>query len=113
MNIRHIGFFVNDIYYVSHIFVMLGFECVYDEKEYFAKKYRIIRKYELNGIKIELIECDKVPKNIYHICFDGDIPDFLLDETIAVGNPLDKKLESFFVYTDDSIYFEFVRNKNA
>lgn len=113
MQIRHIGVFVKDIGFIDEVFSQLGLKKVYDEIEIWGGKKTNIKKYLFEDSKIELIQGDNVFLNTFHLSFNGDIPNILLNHHhyIMNGIPFDKNIETFFVFIDDSIYFEFVREK--
>ena len=115
MLIRHTGIFVQDIKFCESVLVRLGFVKFYDEYEMINNTKAIVRKYYNNENKyyLELIEnSTRARSNSFHISFDGDIPDFMKQFRIEKYDPINKLLLVDFVYINDSIYFEFVRNKD-
>lgn len=120
MNIRHIGIYVKNIKQAHEILLKLGFELVYSENEILdgietnVKKY-LYKEEEKEGkqkeFTLELIQSKQPVANNFHICIDGPIPGFLKEYNVIKGNPFNKDLLVDFVFTNDSIYFEFVRNK--
>lgn len=115
MQIRHAGIFVRNINKVEKILIDIGFVKVYDEMEIWAGKKTNIRKYlSSEGVKLELIQNENALLNTFHLAIEGDICDELLfdmNSYIVYGEAFDKNLEMLFVYIDDSIYFEFVKEK--
>jgi hypothetical protein len=113
MLIRHTGIFVQKIELIDSILLQLGFVKTYNEKELFNNEKVEINKYIYKGCKFEFIEnSSRSRSNSFHICFDGNIPDFMLQYQIERFIPKDESLLVDFVYINDSVYFEFVRNKN-
>jgi hypothetical protein len=111
MQLRHIGIFVQDISLIESILEQLGFENIYNCNEMVNYELCNIRKYLYSdGNILELIENkSRARSNSFHLCFDGNVPDFMLQYRVEKFEPRDKTLEVFFVYINDSIYFEFVK----
>lgn len=107
------GIFVQDINYVEDILVKLGFTCYYKEDEVINYQVNNVRKYsDYYDNALELIENkSRARGNSFHICFNGEVPEFMKQYRIDKYIPNDDNLLVDFVYIDDSIYFEFVRNK--
>jgi hypothetical protein len=114
MLLRHFGVFVQNIKLIDSILLQLGFECIYNEDENVNYKVCNVRKYALDTYYvIELIENgSRARGNSFHISIDGNVPDYMLQYRIEKFIPKDDNLLVDFVYINDSIYFEFVRNKN-
>jgi hypothetical protein len=102
------GIFVKDIEKVSYIMRQLGFEEIYNKIEEIGH----VVKFQVGNAKIELIQDKEAIENSFHICVDGGIPDFMLVYAKIKYEPFDGNLLVDFVYINDSIYFEFVRDKN-
>jgi hypothetical protein len=114
MVIRHVGIFVNNIELIGSILLKLGFNQIYDKMELINYRYVTVRKYLNNGDGsiLEIIEDgSRARSNSFHLCFDNDIPDFMKQYRIEKFEPNDKSLLIDFIFINDSIYFEFVRNK--
>jgi hypothetical protein len=114
MVLRHVGVFVNNIELIEFILLKLGFNKIYDEREVVNYKHATIRKYLNNGdgFVLEVIEDNsRARSNSFHLCFDNEIPEFMRQYYIEKYIPKDESLLVDFVYINDSIYFEFVRNK--
>jgi hypothetical protein len=114
MNIRHTGIFVQDIKLCESVLVRLGFIKDYDEYEKINYEDAIVRKYynKENKYYLELIESKtRARSNSFHLCFDGDVPIFMEQYSVKKFEPNDDSLLVDFVFINDSIYFEFVRNK--
>jgi hypothetical protein len=114
MVIRHVGIFVNNIELINSILLKLGFNNIYDETETINYRSVNVRKYINNGDGsiLEIIEDgSRARGNTFHLCFDNDVPDFMKQYRIEKFEPNDKSLLVDFIFINDSIYFEFVRNK--
>jgi hypothetical protein len=115
MVLRHVGVFVNNIELIDSILLKLGFSQIYNEVEIINYRYDTVRKYLNNGDGsiLEVIEdSSQARSNSFHLCFDNEIPEFMRQYYIEKYIPKDNSLSVDFVYINDSIYFEFVRNKN-
>lgn len=111
MLVRHIGGFVNDIEKVSNILIQLGYIKIYDEIESIGK----VQKFILEDNRyIEIIEQNykRHSLNTWHISINSDIPDFLHKYKGKCYKARNTDLIVTFVYINDTIYFEFVRDKN-
>jgi hypothetical protein len=113
--IRHCGFLVQNIDWVSSVLEKLNFFIIYDGNEYYQGCTRRIKKYKSDNLVIELIQGFNIYNNSCHISLSMDIPFWMLNDRsyIVQGykNPNDPSLEVTFVYINDSIYFEFVKEK--
>jgi len=111
MLVRHFGIYVKDIEKVTSILIKLGLEKVYDVME---SPVLISRKFRIGNGKIEILKniYFNPDKNITHLSFDGEIPEFMKKYHIESLQPFDSSLEVDMVFIDDSIYFEFVRRKD-
>jgi hypothetical protein len=109
--LRHVGIFVQDINLIESILLQLGFENIYNCNEMVNYELCNIRKYLYNDDNIlELIQSKTRSRgNTFHLCFNGNVPDFMLQYRVKKFEPKDETLEVYFVYINDSIYFEFVK----
>jgi hypothetical protein len=116
MLIRHTGIYVDNIVQYDHIFTRLGFIKIYDEWEKVNGDDVNIKKYfdKENNYLLELLYDRKfdIVKNSSHLCFYGELPDCMKCHYVVEGKPFNKKYKQWFVYVDDSIYFEFVKEKD-
>ena len=115
MQLRHMGIFVQNINLIESILEQLGFENIYNCDEIINYELCNIRKYlDGDGEILELIQSKARSRgNSFHLCFDGNVPDFMLKYRVDKFIPKDDKLEVYFVYINDSIYFEFVKEKET
>lgn len=113
--VRHFAYRVNNINRVVLILKQLGFCKIYDKKE-FPYLHKIIKMENIDGLVVELIKNSFGCMNSTHICFEGDVPNFMKKNkklycVEKYEHCVDKNREVFFVYIDDYIYFEFSKEK--
>jgi hypothetical protein len=113
--IRHFGVFIQDMKWVSSVLEKLGFFVIYDNNELLFNQVRQIKKYKLDNLIIELIQGFNYQNNHYHISLTMEVPDFMKNDKSYIiqkyNNPNNPSLEVTFVYINDSLYFEFVKEK--
>lgn len=116
MQLRHFGVLVNHASRVESFLVRLGLTKTYDEIETFdSLKVRVCKFSFPGGGTFEIIEDTAIHLQSFHLCVDGGVPDWLRQAAFRVeeGTPHNPNLKSEFVYIGDTIYFEFVENKNG